>query len=133
LEPIEKVTDAKGNPSPTTGKDFKSLAETFFIAHTVLPGPRLTAEFLAEKLKLGHVLLIFNLPSGAGHTNVLYGMGSTDGDQTVLSVMDPSVPDPRTKEGAAALDKLTGAYRNRPLSDYKKFSALIVAWPGPIM
>jgi hypothetical protein len=72
-----------------------------------LPGSRLTAELLEEKLKLRHNLLIFNLTSGAGHTNVLYGMGSIDCDQTVPSVMDPSVLDPRAKEGAAALVKLT--------------------------
>ncbi len=116
------ATHADGGLEPTgEGRSFETLAGDFGIAHTVMKGKTLSMAFIEEKLKISHVLLVYNLSSGASHANVVYGTGYPTGSQKMLSVMDPSETVP---------DKVTGLYRNRPLSFYTQRDFVVVGWRG---
>jgi hypothetical protein len=124
----EYATHSNGGLDPislgaTVHRSFETLAEDFSINYVVMPGNELTAEFIDDKLKLGHVLLVFNLSPGVSHTNVVYGVGTPTGGEKLISVMDPSV---------TTSEMPTGLYRNRPISYYSSRTAVIVAWPGAI-
>ncbi len=112
------------DPVAPGGRNFSTLADDFSVQFAVMAGSRLTLEFIESKLKIGHVLLVFNLSPGVAHTNVVYGIGTPTGNEKLLSVMDPDV------FGKESLDPLTGLYRNRPLSYYSERAAVIVGWPG---
>jgi hypothetical protein len=123
----EYATHANGGldpiaPGAVAHRSFQTLADDFAIEFRVMRGSALTAEFIDERLKLGHVLLVYNLSPGVSHTNVVYGVGFPTGGEKLISVMDPSVT---THENP------TGLYRNRPISFYQSRDFVIVGWPRP--
>jgi hypothetical protein len=111
LEPIAS------SPDMDKTRTFKQITEDFSIDFVVVRGQDLTAETIDEKLKNGHVMLIFNVAPHVSHTNVVYGVGCPTGKDKLISVMDPS--------GG-------GFHTNRPISFYQGFSFIIVAWPHKI-
>lgn len=100
----------------TADRDFESLAGDLSIAYTVVKGSALTLDFIDEKLKTSHVLLMYNLAPGVAHANVIYGIGMPNGKEMLISVMEPS----------------PGIYVNRPLNFYSGRSAIIVGWAEAI-
>lgn len=104
LEPLASGANAD--------RDFETMADELSISYTVLKGSDLTLDFIDEKLKISHVLLMFNLAPGVAHTNVVYGVGMPTGKERLISVMDPS----------------PGKYENRDLSFYSSRTAIIVGW-----
>lgn len=102
-----------GRLEPT---DFPKVASGEGMAYKVILAKNLDTSFIADKLrKKGHVLLIYNLPSGkVSHANVVYGVGYPEGKDLKISVMDPE----------------TATYVNRPSSFYANApGGLIIAWP----
>jgi hypothetical protein len=95
----------------TADRDFETLADDFSIEFAVMTGAALTASMVNEKLKHGHVLLVYNLSPGIAHANVVYGVGYPTGKERLISVMDPS---------ETTRNPQTGLYRNRPVSFYKE-------------
>lgn len=116
------ATHSNGGLDPLgQGRSFETLAEDFAVAYQVFAGHSLTMAFIEEKLRISHVLLVYNLGPGVSHANVVYGTGYPTGKEKLISVMDPSETTP---------DKLTGLYRNRPLSFYRQRDFVLVGWRG---
>jgi len=118
----EYATHSNGGLDPLgQARSFESLAADFAVEYQVFPGRSLTMAFIEEKLHISHVLLVYNLSAGVAHANVVYGIGYPTGKEKLISVMDPSETTP---------DKLTGLYRNRPLSFYTQRASVLVGWRG---
>lgn len=118
----EYATHANGGLDPLgQTRSFAALADDFGIQYQVFSGQSLSMAFIEEKLQISHVLLVYNLSPGVAHANVVYGTGYPTGKEKLISVMDPSETTP---------DKLTGLYRNRPLSFYKQRASVLVGWRG---
>lgn len=116
------ATHSNGGLDPLgQGRSFETLAEDFGVEYQVFAGHSLTMAFIEEKLRISHVLLVYNLSAGVSHANVVYGTGYPTGKEKLISVMDPSETTP---------DKLTGLYRNRPLSFYRQRDFVLVGWRG---
>lgn len=98
--------------------NFLRLARGLRFSFERMPGRKLTADLIANKLKdKGHLLLFFNLsPGGDAHTVVISGINHPGGQGVLtLDVMDP--------DGGKA-----GA---RPLEDFQSKNVVILGWPEP--
>jgi len=109
-------------PGAVAHRSFQTLADDFAIEFRVLRGSTRTAEFIDNRLRLSHVLIVYNLSPGVSHTNVVYGVGFPTGKEKLISAMDPSIT---THENS------TGLNRNRPISFYQSRDFVIVGWPRP--
>jgi hypothetical protein len=112
----EFATDERGGLDPERG--WPRIASALQIQYRLVESDQDLAflwRLVFSKLKSGHVIIVYKLPGGAAHANVVYGVEPAGNGDFVFSVMDP--------QGK-------GSTEQRSLSFYKAHRPLIVGWPG---
>jgi hypothetical protein len=93
----EESTGPEGGLDPLT---WPAVAQAFQIQYRVVEGSDLQYlwRLVYSKLQKGHVLILFPLQSGAGHTHVIWGIDQDSSGEFVYSVMDPNSGDLSTRQ-----------------------------------